>query len=77
MGISTARPNGIDESAPPGLMTPEQVAAYLGCKRTFCYELLRSGAIPSLKVGRLRRVRREDLERYVDMLVEDRRTHGG
>ncbi len=70
MGI-TARQKEIDEGAPLGLMTPEQVAEYLGCGRTFSYELLRSGAIPSVKVGRLRRVRREDVEAYVRTLLEE------
>jgi hypothetical protein len=35
MGISTTRYNGTDESAPPGLMSPEQLADYLGIGRTF------------------------------------------
>jgi excisionase family DNA binding protein len=73
MGTTTTRRKGIDESAPPGLMTPEQVAAYLGCGRTYAYELLRTGEVPSLKVGRLRRVRREDVDAYVRTLLETQR----
>jgi excisionase family DNA binding protein len=76
MGITT-RHEGFDEAAPSGLMTPEQVATYLGCGRTYAYERLRTGEIPSLKLGRLRRVRREDLEWYVNTLLESRSQHGG
>ena len=36
------------------LMSPEQLAAYLGCGRTYAYELLRIGGILSYKIGRLR-----------------------
>ena len=59
------------DSTAQGLMTPEQVAAYLGCGRTYAYELLRTGEIPSLKVGRLRRVRREDISEYVRMRLDE------
>jgi excisionase family DNA binding protein len=72
MGITTTRRNGIDESAPPGsLLTPEQVAAHLGIGRTYAYQLLRTGQIPLLKLGKLRRVRPLDLARYLDALAED------
>jgi excisionase family DNA binding protein len=71
MRITTTRRKGIKERTPPGLMTPEQVAAYLGCGRTYAYELLRTGEIPSLKVGRLRRVRREDVSEYVRKRLDE------
>ena len=32
------------------------------------FELIRSGTVPSVRVGRLRRVRQEDLEGYVAAL---------
>jgi excisionase family DNA binding protein len=65
MGVSASKRKGWNEGTPEGLMTPEQVMAYLKCGRSHIFSLLRTGEIPSLKVGRLRRVRREDVERYV------------
>lgn len=43
----------------------EELARELGVGRTTAYSLLWSGAIPSMKLGRLRKVRREDLEAYL------------
>jgi excisionase family DNA binding protein len=51
------------------LLTPEELAEYLKCGRTFAYRLLASGAIPSLKVGRLRRIRRSDAALFVEKRV--------
>jgi len=48
------------------LFTPEEVAAYLGIGRTYTYALLREGRIPSLKIGKLRRVPKSAVDRYVD-----------
>jgi excisionase family DNA binding protein len=47
-------------------LTPEDVAVLVGCKRTTAYKLLAEGAIPSYLVGRLRRVRRADVERFIE-----------
>jgi excisionase family DNA binding protein len=43
----------------------EDLARELGVGRTTAYTLLWSRAIPSMKLGRLRNVRREDLEAYL------------
>jgi excisionase family DNA binding protein len=43
----------------------EDLARELGVGRTTAYTLLWSRAIPSMKLGRLRKVRREDLEAYL------------
>ena len=53
------------------LLNVEDVAAELGCGRTYTYQLLRRGEIPSLKLGKLRRVRPQDLDRYLDALAEN------
>jgi len=66
MGISTTRYNGIDESTPPELMSPEQLADYLGIGRTFAYQLLAQKRIPSFTIGKLRRVRKADVDRYIE-----------
>jgi len=47
------------------LLSAEDLARELGVGRTTAYSLLWSETIPSMKVGRLRKVRREDLEAYL------------
>ena len=47
------------------LLSADELARALGVGRTTAYSLLWSGAIPSIKVGRLRKVHREDLEAYL------------
>lgn len=44
------------------------VANALSVSRTKVYELVRSGALPSVRIGGSRRVRGEDLAGYVDSL---------
>ena len=45
-----------------------EVAAALSVSRSKVYELVRSGALPSVRIGGSRRVRGEDLATYVDSL---------
>ncbi|HET7477076.1 MAG TPA: helix-turn-helix domain-containing protein [Dermatophilaceae bacterium] len=45
-----------------------EVAAFLSLSRTTVYELVRSGVLPSVRIGGSRRVRGEDLAGYVDSL---------
>ena len=52
------------------LLSAEDLAQRLGVGRTTAYALLWSGTIPSMKVGRLRKVRREDLEAYIAARME-------
>jgi excisionase family DNA binding protein len=52
------------------LLSADELARELGVGRTTAYALLWSQTIPSLKVGRLRRVRREDLEAYIAARME-------
>ena len=48
------------------LVSPVQLQAWLGCGRTKVYELLQTGEIRSYRVGRLVRVRREDVEEFLE-----------
>jgi excisionase family DNA binding protein len=48
------------------LLTPEQVADLLSCGRTYVYRLIREGQIESVKLGRLRRVPRESVDRFIE-----------
>ncbi len=50
------------------LLTVEEAAAALGVGRSLIFELIAGGAIETVRVGRLRRVRPEDLRSYVDSL---------
>lgn len=49
-----------------GLLSLNDLAEYLACSRTFAHKLVSDGTIPSLKIGTLRRVRREDVHAYVE-----------
>jgi excisionase family DNA binding protein len=42
----------------PELCTPEQAGAFLQLSRNTCYELLRTGALPSVRFGRQIRIRK-------------------
>ncbi|MRX42353.1 helix-turn-helix domain-containing protein [Agromyces kandeliae] len=53
----------------PLLYSPESAARLLGVGRSTVYELLADGSLASLKIGRARRIRREDLVALVDRLA--------
>ncbi len=48
------------------VLSPEELSAFLGIGRSYCYELLRDEEIPSFKIGRLRKVLRRDAERFLE-----------
>lgn len=48
------------------LYTPVQVADALGLSRAKTYGLLRDGELPSIKIGRSRRVTRDDLQAFIE-----------
>jgi len=51
------------------LLTAEDAAERLGIGRTTMFALIRSGAVESVLIGRLRRIRVADLERYINHLT--------
>lgn len=53
------------------LLTVPEAARRLGIGRTLMYELISTGQIASVRVGRLRRVRPTDLEAYTNSLVAE------
>lgn len=53
------------------LLTVPEAARRLGIGRTLMYELISTGQIASVHVGRLRRVRPADLEAYTEHLATD------
>jgi excisionase family DNA binding protein len=46
--------------------TTDELICWLGLGRTKTYELLRSGEIPSRRIGRIRRIRRQDVEAWLE-----------
>ena len=52
------------------LMSPKELSEYLGLGRTYTYRLLTEGEIPCAHIGRLRKVRRADAERFVEARIE-------
>jgi excisionase family DNA binding protein len=53
--------------------SPEELAEYLNVSRTFAYSLIAdpNPAIPSFKLGRLRRVRKVDVDLYIQGRLEE------
>lgn len=51
------------------LLTVKEVAWVLQISRTTVYELIYAEALVSVKIGTCRRIRRSDLEEYVQGLV--------
>lgn len=48
-----------------------EVAGFLGLSRAKTYELMKSGALPSVKVDGCRRIKAEDVRRFVDELPSE------
>jgi excisionase family DNA binding protein len=59
----------------PLLITVEEAARRLCVGRTLIYEQVRRGKLPSVRVGRCRRIALVDLERYVEHLREHANQH--
>lgn len=61
----------LHQQAPPFLLTLPEVARLLSLGTTKTYDLIRSGSLESVTIGRCRRVSRAALERFVLSLTED------
>lgn len=59
---------GLELGAPALLLRIEDAASRLGIARSMMYQLVRSGEVESVRVGRLRRIPVECLEEYVARL---------
>jgi len=51
---------------PSEVMTVDELAAYLKIPKSTLYKLVREGQIPSQKVGRHWRFRKETIDRWLD-----------
>ncbi|MEV6925494.1 helix-turn-helix domain-containing protein [Dactylosporangium sp. NPDC051485] len=58
----------MSHAVPDLLLTVDEVATALRLSKSYVKKLIAAGAIPSVKVGRSRRVRFGDLKSYVDAL---------
>jgi len=59
----------------PAVLGIEDAARYIGCRKTFMTKLIAEGAIPSFKMGQLRRIRIADLDKFIeDRLREEQRS---
>lgn len=54
----------------PELLFVAEAAAWLGIGRTLCYELVKKGELPYVKLGRLVRVKREGLVKLANGVGE-------
>ena len=59
------------ETSAPLLLTPVEAARRLSIARSSLYELVLTGEIVSVKIGRSRRIPATALEDYVDRLVRE------
>ncbi len=58
-------------AASPMLLTVEETAAELRIARRRVFEMIRDGQLPSVKIGKSRRIRRDDLVAYVAKLAQE------
>ena len=52
------------------LLKPEEAGRALGVSRTVIFELLRRGELPSVTIGRSRRITPDAIRHYVQLLHE-------
>ena len=64
------RAEGVTRNTPfadlPELLRVEEAAAYLDIGRGHCYDMVRRGDLPSVRLGRLVRVKRDGLLKKVE-----------
>jgi excisionase family DNA binding protein len=65
-GEATLFPQQEQQSAGVQLLSIPQLCQELGMGKSWIYRRLRSGEIPSVRLGRTIKVRRDELEQYLD-----------
>ena len=65
-GEATLRPQQEEQRAGVQLLSIPQLCQELGMGKSWIYRRLRSGEIPSVRLGRTIKVRRDELEAYLD-----------
>jgi excisionase family DNA binding protein len=62
----------IQTESPEKLLKAVQVAEILNVSRAFAYQLMQKGLIPTVKILGARRVRREDLLRFIQQNISNK-----
>lgn len=57
----------------PEIMTISQVAEYFQISEVTTYKLVQEGSIPGFKIGRHWRVKRDDLDQFIERLKRGER----
>jgi excisionase family DNA binding protein len=65
-----ARENPRTQELPEYQMSVEELRRFLSIGRTHAYALIAGGSIPHVRIGRSLRVRRSDVERFVEEHTE-------
>ncbi len=52
------------------LLTPQQAADFLGIKLSTIYSLCMRKAVPFIKIGKLNRFRRQDLDKWIEGKIQ-------
>ena len=68
---SASRSSQLDQLRLPLVLTVEEAADRLGVGRTVMYALVSSGAVESVRIGRLRRIPADALVTFLDGLRRD------
>jgi excisionase family DNA binding protein len=66
---------GGDPPEPPILLSVPEAAHLLGVGTTFCWELVRSGTLPSIRLGRRVLIARSALEQLISAQEHDQGTN--
>jgi excisionase family DNA binding protein len=66
MAVSDRTREHVNTAVEEELLTVDQVQELLKVGRTLTYSLIKSGQLPSYRVGRLLRVRRRDVDRWLE-----------
>jgi excisionase family DNA binding protein len=64
-GEATLRPQEVEQRGGMQLLSIPQLCQELGMGKSWLYRRLRSGEIPSIRLGRSIKVRRDELEEYL------------
>ena len=59
-----------DFDPPEKLLKASEVAGLLNISRAFAYQLMNKGELRTVAIGAIRRVRPEDLERFIEKNIQ-------
>jgi excisionase family DNA binding protein len=76
MGAASTAGVGAESMKLPRLLTVEEVRAELNIGRTLAYQLVESGVLPVVRIGHVLRIRRVDLDEYVEANLSTRASQG-